>query len=108
MSAADSAVPPAISRRLLEMLIYLAKHQPKVARDIVHTMVPSPASLARAAAAAADKKGKGKAVEMPPEEPDEKALEVLLETLGKPLCRRSGHHLEQVRLGHWHIQMVPY
>ncbi len=43
-----------------------------------------------------DKKGKRRAIEATELGPDERAMEVLLELLGKSLCRRSSTHLEQV------------
>lgn len=43
-----------------------------------------------------DKKGKRRAIEAVDFGPDQGAVEVLLELLGKSLCRRSASHQEQV------------
>ena len=44
----ELAVPPPVSRRTLELLVYLARHQPRLAREIIFQLVPSPAAPAPA------------------------------------------------------------
>lgn len=43
--AASRAVPPAVTRRVLELVTYLAKHQPKAARDLLAMHIRRPAEL---------------------------------------------------------------
>ncbi|KAK9830284.1 hypothetical protein WJX72_010812 [[Myrmecia] bisecta] len=96
-SREPQGVPPVVARRLLDMLTYLARHQSRVARDLVHIHVPKPQAQAKAIAAIQDPKGKGKAVAEQPREAaasEERAIEVVLELLGRTLCRRSNSHLE--------------
>ncbi len=38
----ELAVPPPVSRRTLELLVYLARHQPRLAREITFLLVPPP------------------------------------------------------------------
>ncbi len=40
----ELAVPPPVSRRTLELLVYLARHQPRLAREITFQLVPLPAA----------------------------------------------------------------
>ncbi|KAK9861005.1 hypothetical protein WJX84_000178 [Apatococcus fuscideae] len=87
----ELAVPPPVSRRTLELLVYLARHQPRLAREITFLLVPPPQMQS---SPTEDKKGKGKAVEVR-QIPEAKAVEVLLSLLGLPLFRRSNAHLEQ-------------
>ncbi len=49
--AASRAVPPAVTRRVLELVTYLAKHQPKAARDLLAMHIRQPAELLDALAA---------------------------------------------------------
>ncbi|KAK9866343.1 hypothetical protein WJX84_006185 [Apatococcus fuscideae] len=85
-------VSPPMSRRTLELLVYLARHQPRLAREIPFQLVPGPPT--EQIPVVEDKKGKGKAAEKP-HIPEAKAMEVLLTLLGLPLFRRSNAHLEQ-------------
>ncbi|KAK9821448.1 hypothetical protein WJX81_000342 [Elliptochloris bilobata] len=91
-------VPPMVSRRVLDLATYLARHQGPVGRELVLLRVPTAAQQAHALAAAQDKKGKGRVEEAAgaPGAQGERALELLLELLGGTLCRRSSSHMEQV------------
>ncbi len=45
-SASTGAVPPLVTRRVLELMTYLAKHQPKVAKDVLALGIRTPGDVA--------------------------------------------------------------
>eukprot|EP00884_Botryococcus_braunii_P008498 jgi/Botrbrau1/1764/Bobra.0217s0019.1 len=92
----DVELPPPVSRKVLEVITFLARHQPKVARELAVLDVPSPRAQSYQIALMQDKKGKRRAIEAHDFGPEQGAMEVLLELLGKSLCRRSSSHQEQV------------
>lgn len=87
------ALPPYISRRLLELFTTLARHQVRLASEAVCMEVPDSATFLTELAAKQDRKGKGKAREAVATH--QRGLEVVLELLSKGICRRSNTHLEQ-------------
>eukprot|EP00798_Chlamydomonas_sp_ICE-L_P016843 gene16843-23123_t len=104
----DQTSAPQVQRRMLEMVTFLSKHSKQVARMLLLLNIPlSPATtsaeLAAAAASAAEQARKGKApvnaAKPAAEDEDErKALELLLSSLGHPLCKRSTTTMEMVLL----------
>lgn len=83
--------PPTVTRRILDLLSYLARHQnSKVAEGFLelHIALPNDSNKIQGELSA----GKLPAVE---ERKTFGALEVLLKMLGQPLCQRSVSTLEQ-------------
>ncbi|XP_050235135.1 E3 ubiquitin-protein ligase UPL2-like isoform X2 [Mercurialis annua] len=93
-------VPPLLSRRILEMLTYLARNHPYVAKILLHFRLPLP-TLQKPENL---DKSRGKAVMVVEEyEADSKhheegyiSLALLLSLLNQPLYSRSVAHLEQL------------
>eukprot|EP00898_Chlorokybus_atmophyticus_P008084 jgi/Chlat1/8277/Chrsp78S07706 len=81
-SQADDGVPPLVSRRVLEMTTYLARHHPRFARLFLQ---PQALQLAP------ESKGKGKVGEQ-----GEAPITLILQLLLQPRYSRSSAHLEQV------------
>ena len=95
-SASPAGISPYVSRRLLELLTTLARHQTRLASEAVSMGVPGSDSFVGELAARQDRKGKGKAREAGnAREQQQRGLEVVLDLLGKGMCRRSNAHLEQ-------------
>ncbi|BFI34167.1 E3 ubiquitin-protein ligase HUWE1 [Marchantia polymorpha subsp. ruderalis] len=108
-SQLSDGVPPLVSRRVLEILTYLARSHSLVANLLLYLepLSLSPSSTSESSAAkvhdAKKEKGKAKVVDGPAvhEEPEPKPkgeipLILLLKLLNQPLYSRSSAHLEQV------------
>ncbi|BDA45426.1 probable E3 ubiquitin-protein ligase HUWE1 [Coccomyxa sp. Obi] len=90
-----TAVPPAMTRRVLELLAHLGKHTVRAAPEIISLRIRPAEVQAAILLGMQDKKGKGKAPAEGGVDADSKpGLDVLLELLGKTLCKRSSAHLE--------------
>lgn len=102
-SQISDGVPPLVSRRVLEILTYLAKNHYCVA-DLLFYMDSSPIleSTSQTPAISIEEKGKGKVDEVPyvpvsgGTEKGKTPLILLLKLLNQPLFSRSSAHLEQV------------
>lgn len=84
-----------VSRRVLEMLTYLAKNHPNVAKLLLHLELPQPYVCERDSSV----QGRGKAImeeDKPEHERVEYSIVLLLGLLNQPLYMRSVAHLEQV------------
>jgi hypothetical protein len=97
LSGSPQGKPAVVSRRVLDMLSYLARNSSSVSRKMLSLRIPEPSEQAKLEA---DAKGKGKMVApadaqaaLPP-----RAVEVLLAMLSAPLCQRSVSLLEQLML----------
>jgi hypothetical protein len=97
LSGSPRGKPAVVSRRVLDMLSYLARNSSSVSRKMLSLRIPEPSEQAKLEA---DAKGKGKMVApadaeaaLPP-----RAVEVLLAMLSAPLCQRSVSLLEQLML----------
>ncbi|XP_073006653.1 E3 ubiquitin-protein ligase UPL2-like [Typha latifolia] len=92
----SDGVPPLVSRRILETLTYLARNHPNVAKLLLHLELPHPT----ACQAEASDQGRGKAIIMEEDKPEDKrgvlAIVLLLSLLNQPLYMRSVAHLEQL------------
>ncbi|KAL3688671.1 hypothetical protein R1sor_014980 [Riccia sorocarpa] len=107
-SQQSDGVPPLVSRRVLEILTYLARSHSLVASLLLYLEPLSPSASASETSPAKlpdakKEKGKGKMIDGsgPPEEPVQKPrgeipLILLLKLLNQPLYSRSSAHLEQV------------
>jgi hypothetical protein len=93
-----------VSRRVLEILTYLARNHSSVANLLLYLepiVQPAPAS-AEVSPQKVKEKGKAKVVEIPADAPEkskvkgESPLILLLKLLNQPLYSRSSAHLEQV------------
>jgi len=107
-------VPPLVSRRVLEILTYLAKNHFCVA-DLLFYMESSPTleSTSQTSAISIEEKGKGKVVDEVPyvhvsggTEKGKTPLMLLLKLLSQPLFSRSSAHLEQVWFGFFIIMFL--
>ncbi|ERN14346.1 E3 ubiquitin-protein ligase UPL2 isoform X1 [Amborella trichopoda] len=91
-------VPPLVSRRVLEVLIYLARNHPYVAKLLLHLKLPQP-SLKKSNLS---DQARGKAVMILDDDQEEMKLKgdvsivLLLSLLNQPLYSRSVAHLEQL------------
>jgi len=113
-----SGVPPLVSRRVLEVVTYLARHHPRVAPLLASLPVPSTvaadSALSLSPAPAPDRKGKGKMQETDATSEirtpssdrnsvevsghhaaEDTALQLLLQLLTVPRFAHSSGHLEQ-------------
>nr|XP_010929754.2 LOW QUALITY PROTEIN: E3 ubiquitin-protein ligase UPL2-like [Elaeis guineensis] len=92
----SNGVPPIVSRRVLETLTYLARNHLNVAKLLLHLELAQP-PLHKAEAS---DQGRGKAVIMEEDKPEDKkgdfAIALLLSLLNQPLYMRSVAHLEQL------------
>jgi hypothetical protein len=92
--------PAIVTRRVLDMLTYLARSSVPVARQLLHLRVP----LMGAPLSPPDDKGKaplqrvGTAAPKAGDQQQPRALNVLLAMLSSPLCQRSVSLLEQLLL----------
>ena len=94
-SRVSTGSPPLLSKRLLELLSYLAKHSEAVAQNLIQMKRPKDVGPSPWLESKVDRKGKGKMTEEG-EAKEEVALALLLRLLNYPLYSRSSRHLEQL------------
>jgi len=98
-------IPPLVSRRVLEILTYLARNHSSVANLLLYLepLGQSASASVEVSPQKVKEKGKAKVVEIPANEKrnvkGESPLILLLKLLNQPLYSRSSAHLEQVWLG---------
>eukprot|EP00850_Spirogloea_muscicola_P012629 SM000082S22871 [mRNA] locus=s82:404008:421363:+ [translate_table: standard] len=95
-------LPPLVSRRVLDILAYLARHHPKVAQLLLYLSPSLPESPSRKAAVEGRDKGKAKATEGQAAEEEQRdnddqiPVVLLFKLLRQPMYSQSSSHLEQV------------
>eukprot|EP00850_Spirogloea_muscicola_P022377 SM000291S10855 [mRNA] locus=s291:47169:64581:+ [translate_table: standard] len=96
-------LPPLVSRRVLDILAYLARHHPKVAQLLLYLSPSLPESPSRKAAVEGRDKGKAKATEGQVAEEEQRDFNenqipvvLLFKLLRQPMYSQSSSHLEQV------------
>eukprot|EP00850_Spirogloea_muscicola_P009963 SM000057S18393 [mRNA] locus=s57:350840:368215:- [translate_table: standard] len=96
-------LPPLVSRRVLDILAYLARHHPKVAQLLLYLSPSLPESPSRKAAVEGRDKGKAKATEGQVAEEEQRddsenqiPVVLLFKLLRQPMYSQSSSHLEQV------------
>ena len=90
-SASDTSLPPLVSRRLLDLLLHLSKHESKatVARLIVTHQ------FRKRLAAKSPKTGKSKRSRLDSETRELPVLQILLAFLASSACKSSNDHLDR-------------
>jgi E3 ubiquitin-protein ligase HUWE1 len=101
-SQMSDGIPPLVSRRVLEILTYLARNHSSVANLLLYLepLAQSASTSVEVSPQKVKEKGKAKIVEIPVDEKrnvkGESPLILLLKLLNQPLYSRSSAHLEQV------------